>query len=307
MIYTGRGDELGQLELALQQQQAHAYTLLTRMFDAAAQVHASGAHAASATQAAYLAVKKQQTEVDSVATAMNEMVATVQEVAKHAARTADAAAAAQAEVTAGQQVVTDTATTISEVSTNMGEVVEAILKVNTSSTDISGIIGVIKSIAEQTNLLALNAAIEAARAGEQGRGFAVVADEVRTLASRTQHSTNEIQQKIEHLQGATQHANHIAEKNQHAVTKSVAQTHKANAILKAITDKVSDIVNMNIQIATAAEQQSAVAEEMNGNIVTIHKLAEHTVEVSLNGKQANEDMVSVAVSMENVIRQFGLS
>ncbi len=243
-----------------------------------------------------LNVNQQEGKIEQVATAMNEMAATVQEVARNASHASDSAKAADVESTKGQQVVTEVTRAINDLATDVSHASATIATLKNDTEQIGSVLDVIKGIAEQTNLLALNAAIEAARAGEQGRGFAVVADEVRTLASRTQESTQEIQEMIEKLQSGAISAVEAMDKGQSNTQTTVEKANLASQALSAITQAVSQIAEQNTQIATAAEEQSAVAEEINQNIVSINTLsvqaaqgAEHTAASSQQSEQtANE-------------------
>lgn len=260
----------------------------------------------SVAQKTLSAVTEQRSETDMVASAMNEMSATVQEVARHASQTATASSGADEESKAGVKVATEALDGIEVLIRDIENAANVIQQVQSDSASIGMILGVIKGIAEQTNLLALNAAIEAARAGEQGRGFAVVADEVRTLASRTQKSTEEIQNMIEQLQGGARNAvqaMETAQKRAHAGSECVA---KAAQSLSMIAHEVGTINDMNTQIATASEEQSSVAEEINRNITTISLIADTTSADATQNSQISEDLVRLAGELNRLVSQFKL-
>ncbi|WP_126456678.1 methyl-accepting chemotaxis protein [Sulfuriflexus mobilis] len=218
-------------------------------------------------------IQQQKAEIEQVATAMNEMTATVQEVARSASDAAGSAATANEQSMDGQNVVEQNISAIRTLASEVDNAAEVINTVESDSERIGTVLDVIRGIAEQTNLLALNAAIEAARAGEQGRGFAVVADEVRTLASRTQASTEEIQEMIESLQKGSRNAVTVMQHGREQAEVSVGHASHAGESLTTITQAISSINDMNTQIASAAEEQSAVAEEINRNIVNISDMA----------------------------------
>ena len=252
------------------------------------------------------AVIEQRSETDMVASAMNEMSATVQEVARHATQTASASSGADEESKAGVKVATEALDGIEVLIRDIENAAQVIKRVEDDSASIGMVLGVINGIAEQTNLLALNAAIEAARAGEQGRGFAVVADEVRTLASRTQKSTEEIQQTIEQLQNGVRNAVKAMEGAQvraHAGSECVA---KAAQSLTVIAGAVGTINDMNTQIATAAEEQSAVAEEINRNITTISMIADTTSTDAQQTARISDELVQLAAELNRLVSQFRL-
>ncbi|MFI8740575.1 methyl-accepting chemotaxis protein [Stutzerimonas zhaodongensis] len=252
------------------------------------------------------AVMEQRSETDMVASAMNEMSATVQEVARHANETASASSGADEESRVGVALATEALDGIEVLIQDIEKAAQVIKQVETDSVSIGMVLNVINGIAEQTNLLALNAAIEAARAGEQGRGFAVVADEVRTLASRTQKSTEEIQRTIEQLQNGVRNAVQAMEGAQvraHSGSDCVAKTAQS---LTVIAGEVNTINGMNTQIATAAEEQSAVAEEINRNITTISTIADTTLADASQTSQISEELVQLAAELNRLVSQFRL-
>ncbi len=249
---------------------------------------------------------RQQSETQSVATAMTEMASTVMEVANSASTAANAADEANQRASEGDAAVQDVQKSIEQLAGKVQSGADAIRQVEQESDAIGQILDVIRGIAEQTNLLALNAAIEAARAGEQGRGFAVVADEVRTLASRTQDSTSEIQAMIERLQSGTQQAVSVMEESQEEASGTVGQAQAASTVIQAITNAVSQISMMNTQIATAAEQQSAVAEEINRSVVNILGIAEETAEGAQRATAANERVSQLADELQGLTTRFRL-
>jgi len=252
------------------------------------------------------AVNEQRSETDMVASAMNEMSATVQEVARNASQTATASAGADSESKAGVKVATEALDGIEVLIAEIEKAAQVIQRVESDSASIDMVLGVINGIAEQTNLLALNAAIEAARAGEQGRGFAVVADEVRTLASRTQKSTEEIQAMIEQLQSGVRNAVQAMKEAQLRARSGSECVEKAAQSLGLIADEVGTINEMNTQIATAAEQQSSVAEEINRNISTISRIADTTSADATQTSEISDELVRLATELNRLVGQFKL-
>jgi len=249
-------------------------------------------------------IVKQQVDIDQVATAMNEMSATVHEVARNAMDAAGAAKEADDEAANGKQVVSQAVGTIDKLATDVDEAANVIHQLAQDSENIGTVLDVIKAIAEQTNLLALNAAIEAARAGEQGRGFAVVADEVRTLAQRTQQSTQEIQEIIEKLQAGAEKAERVMKASREQAQTSVDESSRAGTSLVSITDMVARINDMNTQIASAAEEQTAVAEEISRSIVAINDVAVQTSQSSDQLQQASEGVSAMATQLHGLVAKF---
>ena len=249
-------------------------------------------------------VQKQLGEIEMVATAVTEMTATAQDVARNAGLAAEAAGNANGSASHGREVVQLTARTIQELSVDIERAVQTVESLARDSDNITSILDVIRGIAEQTNLLALNAAIEAARAGEHGRGFAVVADEVRNLALKTQASTEEIQQMIEQLQSGTRQTVEVMEQSRQRTGESVLQAEEADAALMSITQAVSVINDMNIQIASAAEQQSAVAEDVNRNVANIGEVANEVAGGAAESSQASAGLTRLAEHQRRLINQF---
>ena len=249
-------------------------------------------------------VLKQQAETTQVATAMNEMTASVQEVARTASNAADAARNADNEAKAGKQVVMETMEAIDSLANEVEKAAQQLSSLEADISNIGAIVDVIRGITEQTNLLALNAAIEAARAGEHGRGFAVVADEVRTLAARTQSSTHEIEEMVERLQQGAQVAVKVMNESRERARDSVEKASSAGAALDTITAMISTMDEMSAQISSAANEQSAVAEDINRGIVNISQVAEHTAEGARESSVAVETLSSLSAQLQDASAKF---
>jgi methyl-accepting chemotaxis protein len=246
----------------------------------------------------------QQQETEQLASATNEMTATIESMAQYASEAAQAAQQADQESVGGKNVVAGTIDTIDALVSEVEATSSAIHKLEQESTNIGKVLDVIRDIADQTNLLALNAAIEAARAGEQGRGFAVVADEVRVLAQRSSQSTSEIREIIERLQSEARDAVQVMQSGREKAKESASQAAQAGNALEVITSKVSGINKMNTEIALTAAQQSSVAEEINRNITNINNIAQETAEGAGQTATASEELAGLAMRLQGLVGQF---
>ncbi|MBE0505457.1 MAG: MCP four helix bundle domain-containing protein [Marinospirillum sp.] len=249
-------------------------------------------------------VQSQREQTDQGAAAINQMSVTVQEVAGHTEDAAQLARTADEEALTGAEEVNRTMATIKELAHEVEEAGRVIDQLSVNSTEIGTVLEVIQTIAEQTNLLALNAAIEAARAGEHGRGFAVVADEVRALASRTQDSTRDIQTRINKMQSSAESAVAAMAKGRAKAAESVSQAQRAGDSLAVINKSVAAINDMNTQIAGAAEEQSAVADEINRNFSSITEASEQAAAGSDQITGASKELASLAARLQQSVQRF---
>jgi PAS domain S-box len=303
-IYTGDSSEAGQILLALKKGRSEIFAVAGRMDDAALQMEQTADHLAASVLLTRQGVSHQDEQTTRVAAALEELTATAQEVARSTQQAADAAQAASDAAGTGRQVVERSVEAIRRLAGGVERSAQVMQRLEQDSVAIGKVVDVIRGIAEQTNLLALNAAIEAARAGEQGRGFAVVADEVRTLANRTQNSTQEIQAMIQRLQDAAHEAVTAMEDGRTTANASVEQAAAAGSALDAIATAVQTINDMNTQVASAAEQQSQVVQEISGDVTTIAEVNELTVD-NMNDTAAMSDRITnMAREMKLIAAQF---
>ncbi len=303
VTHTGN-DELSQVAGAFNKMADKFKSSLGEVSGATSQLAAAAEELSAISAETNQGISQQQSETAQVATAMNEMSSTVHDVARNATQAAQATQGADAEAQRGKQVVKENIKAIDALATEVERAAQVIQKLEAESANIGTVVDVIRGIAEQTNLLALNAAIEAARAGEQGRGFAVVADEVRTLASRTQQSTQEIQQMIQRLQTGAGEAVKVMVEGRNRAQVSVKQAAQAGESLESIARAVANIADLNTQIASAAEEQSSVAEEINRNITTISQVGQQTSQASQQTMVASEELARLAARLQNVVSQF---
>ncbi|GLQ31802.1 energy taxis-modulating methyl-accepting chemotaxis protein with Cache_1 sensory domain [Litoribrevibacter albus] len=246
----------------------------------------------------------QRMSIESLAAAISEMNSTIQEIAQNANNAADLARDANSNVEEGHNIVKDSITQIQSLSNEMTNAAQVIHELSEQSESIGGILNVIRGISEQTNLLALNAAIEAARAGEQGRGFAVVADEVRSLAQKTADSTDEIQRMIEQLQSGSRKAVEAINKGQESTNQTVEFVDKAGSALVTIRSAVEQITDMNFQVATATEEQSQAIDEMNENVVKVEEASNENLEVADQVTQLATQLSDFANELSELTAQF---
>ncbi|ESE40230.1 methyl-accepting chemotaxis protein [Shewanella decolorationis] len=303
---TFNNDELGLISSSLTQVIEHLRGILHSIAEAANTVNSSATELNSFTQETNKRMQQQQAETEQTATAMNEMTATVAEVAQSTSAAADSARDADTYAANGNRIVMDSISSMSQLSEQIQKTAQVIGFLSNESQNIGRVLDVIKSIAEQTNLLALNAAIEAARAGEQGRGFAVVADEVRTLAQRTQKSTQEIEAMIATLQQGVKEAVNAMEVGINQVDDANNKANQAGQALKEIVTSVDNIAELNTHIATAAEEQSSVAESINRSIIAISDIADYSTRSALDLSDSVLNLTKLANSMRNQVSAFKL-
>lgn len=299
-------DEIGAMTRAFAAMLKKFHQSMSAVADSTNRLMEMSNRASTVSDESLQGILNQQRETDMVANSMHEMNAAVQEVAHNAVKTAEASQEARTEARNGAHVSSEAIGGISALMQGIVDAGKAVQRLDADSENIGMILDVIKGIAEQTNLLALNAAIEAARAGEAGRGFAVVADEVRTLASRSQQSAEEIRAMIEKLQNGARDAVKGMEAARQKAEVCEERVEAAGESLGMIAGEVNTISDMNTQIATAAEEQTAVAEEINLNITTITQIADHSAEGARNTAQISEELVALASQLEEMIKRFKL-
>ncbi len=297
-------DELGDLGQVFNGTVAKIHDLIERVGHTVSQVELQAGQVETVSARSNQAVSGQRMQIEQVATAMNQMSSTAQEVARSAAAAVSSAHSVNDETVNGRGLVQSQQGSIARLASEIDQSVRVINQLATDSQSISSVLEVIKSIAEQTNLLALNAAIEAARAGEQGRGFAVVADEVRTLARRTQHSTEEIEQMIGRLHSGVAAAVKAMGSSHEMASGTVEQSDKVQQALENILGAVGMIVDQNQQIAAAVEQQTAVAHDIDQNIVEINRAGEHAAEGAHQTEAASRQLSIQVIELKQLIGAF---
>ncbi|WP_416311393.1 methyl-accepting chemotaxis protein [Pseudomonas sp. W03] len=305
-IEVRRKDEVGQLMLAVASMADSLRGIVSRLRDGVGQITASAQALSGVTERTQLGVNTQKAETEQVATAMNQMAATVHDVARNAEEAASSAEQADGKVASGQEVVRQTLGRIEQLAEAVRTATQSIEQLGRESQNIGSVLDVIKSVAEQTNLLALNAAIEAARAGEQGRGFAVVADEVRALARRTQQSTAEIESLITSLQSDAATSVQRMQRSHALVEMTVGDAVQTEAALGTIASAVAVIHQMNQQIAAASEQQSAVAEEISRSVTSIRGIADESAQAMESTASSSVELAQLSRELQGLVGQFRL-
>ncbi|MBH3413083.1 methyl-accepting chemotaxis protein [Pseudomonas putida] len=301
-----RRDEMGQLQTRMSEMIASLRELIGGIDQGIGQLSQAASQLAASSEDTKLRINQQREETDQVATAMNQMSATVQEVAQNAEQASLAATNADQQAQLGDQVVGEAIGRIEQLAGQMDHCLAAMQHLAGESQRIGSILDVIKSVSEQTNLLALNAAIEAARAGEAGRGFAVVADEVRGLAQRTSTATEEIGQLIDSLHNGTDEVNRLLDSSKSLTEQSVELSRRAGQALAQITDTVSSIQGMNQQIATASEEQSVVAEQINRSVISVRDVSDQTSTASEQTAASSGELEHLGRQLRGMVGRFNL-
>lgn len=297
-------DEVGTLAASFNRLVDNMSTIVSEVMQKSDQLAASAQQLSDITEQTSCGVKQQSDDIIQVATAMNQMSATMSEVASNAQHASDSSETGNKEASNGSQVASQTISAIKDLAGGVQNAANAIEQFKSDSENIGTVLDVIKNIAEQTNLLALNAAIEAARAGEQGRGFAVVADEVRTLAQRTQESTIEIETLVDTLQSGAGQAVNVMQQSREKTENTVSQAEQAGQSLDAINESVNSILQLNTQIAIAAEQQAATAEDINRNISNIQAVSEQTASGAEQTSTSSKELNELGVELRSLGGQF---
>ena len=297
-------DEIAEMGEAFNKMLQTFSSLIGNISVSSRQLTTSAEEMSAVSEASTQAIMQQLSETEQVATASTQMSASGQEVARNANEASNATHNADEQANAGNLLVVDATNSINSLVTEIEQTTSIIHELEEGSTNIGSVLDVIRAIAEQTNLLALNAAIEAARAGEQGRGFAVVADEVRSLASRTQESTAEIQTMIEKLQKGASAAVKAMDQGSAQAQSSSELSNQATTSISEITHAVSKISEMNIQIANAAEEQNTVAEEINRKITSISIISHQASDGAQQTATASSQVASLASELESTVSVF---
>ncbi|MDH5570500.1 MAG: methyl-accepting chemotaxis protein, partial [Gammaproteobacteria bacterium] len=305
-ITITRADEIGDIQKASESMRVQLLNLIKDIISSTEKLSTSSEGMMEIAAETRGQIRIQQVDTEEVATAMNEMTATVQEVSNNILATANAADRANAETQEGQKVMDLAANRIKDLAGQIRQAEETIRKLEQDSINITSVLDVINGVAEQTNLLALNAAIEAARAGEHGRGFAVVADEVRTLASRTQKSTEEIKTMIDNLNHGTREAVEVMNVSCEQAEGVVEQAALASEKLYSILEAVSQINDMSEQISSAAKEQSQVADEINQKIIGITDAGLVTGQSADKIAEETTELLSMSMNLETLIAKFKL-
>jgi methyl-accepting chemotaxis protein len=303
-VDSGTKDELNGIADSLNSMVEHLHGIVGRLGEHSTLLASASTELSATTEQSKKGALDQQSQTEQISTAMSQMSTTILDVASNAELLSADAHKADSEATTGGEVIRQTISSIENLAAEVGNSTSVVHELEKNSNDIGSVLDVIRSIADQTNLLALNAAIEAARAGEHGRGFAVVADEVRTLAGRTQESTAQIQSMVESLQGHTQQAVDVMESNKQHAERMAEQTVEASLSIDRIVNTVGHIMDMSTQVASASEEQSMVAKEIDHNVMNVSDVAHSSVAASGEIAIASEELARLATALQGEVAHF---
>ncbi|MDQ7913774.1 methyl-accepting chemotaxis protein [Pseudomonas sp. 102515] len=303
-VAVTRQDELGLLQSTMQRMTGNLRALISELRDGVVQMASAAEELSAITEQTRAGASAQKVETEQIATAMHQMTATIAEVARNAGQASVAAREAALKTRQGDQAVGQVVTQIEDLAREVDTTQATMASLKQDADRIGGVLDVIKAVAEQTNLLALNAAIEAARAGEAGRGFAVVADEVRGLAQRTRSSTDEIATLIGSLHGSTDQMSAALDRNIQLTTSSVELTRQAGAMLGSVSTAVGEIESMNEQIAAAVEQQSSAGEDISRSVVKVHEVTDQTAAASEETARSSGELARLSLQLQELSARF---